>query len=49
MINAGESVQKVLRQSSSTVTEKYTHHLSTQSVMAACDTISEQLLRAAES
>jgi len=49
MINAGESlyaVQKVLRHSSSAVTEKYAH-LSTQSVMAASDTISEQLLRAA--
>lgn len=51
MINAGESlyaVQKVLRHSSSQVTEKYAH-LSTQSVMAASDTISEQLLRAAAS
>ncbi len=49
MINAGESlyaVQKVLRHSSSTVTEKYAH-LSTQSVMAASDTISEQLFKAA--
>jgi site-specific recombinase XerD len=48
MINAGESlyaVQKVLRHSSSTVTEKYAH-LSTQSVMAASDTISEQLFKA---
>jgi integrase len=49
MINAGESlyaVQKVLRHSSSAVTEKYAH-LSTQSVMAASDTISKQLFRAA--
>ena len=49
MINAGESlyaVQKVLRHSSSAVTEKYAH-LSTQSVMSASNTISEQLLRAA--
>ena len=49
MINAGESlyaVQRVLRHSSSQVTEKYAH-LSTQSVMAASDTISEQLMRAA--
>jgi integrase len=49
MINAGRSlydVQKVLRHSSSTVTEKYSH-LSPQSVMAASDTISDQLMRAA--
>ena len=49
MINAGESlyaVQRVLRHSSSQVTEKYAH-LSTQSVMAASDTISQQLSRAA--
>ena len=49
MINAGRSlydVQKVLRHSSSTVTERYSH-LSQQSVMAASDTISEQLMRAA--
>ena len=49
MINSGRSlydVQKVLRHSSSTVTEKYSH-LSQQSVMAASDTISEQLMRAA--
>ena len=49
MINSGRSlydVQKVLRHSSSAVTEKYSH-LSKQSVMAAVDTISEQLQRAA--
>ena len=49
MINSGRSlydVQKVLRHSSSAVTEKYSH-LSPQSVMAASDTISDQLLRAA--
>ena len=49
MINAGRSlydVQRVLRHSSSIVTEKYSH-LSPQSVMAASDTISEQLLKAA--
>ena len=49
MINAGRSlydVQRVLRHSSSTVTEKYSH-LSPESVMAASDTISQQLMRAA--
>ncbi|RDH82471.1 MAG: integrase [endosymbiont of Galathealinum brachiosum] len=49
MINAGRSlydVQKVLRHSSSIVTEKYSH-LSQQSVMDASDTISEQLFKAA--
>lgn len=49
MINAGRSlydVQKVLRHSSSTVTEKYAH-LSQQTVMDASDTISQQLFRAA--
>ena len=49
MINAGRSlydVQAVLRHSSSQVTEKYAH-LSKQTVMAASDTISEQLMRAA--
>lgn len=49
MINAGRSlydVQKVLRHSSSTVTEKYAH-LSQQTVMDASDTISQQLIRAA--
>jgi len=49
MINAGRSlydVQRVLRHSSSTVTEKYAH-LDPQSVMAASDTISDQLMRAA--
>ena len=49
MINAGQSlysVQAVLRHSSSQVTEKYAH-LSKQTVMAASDTISEQLMRAA--
>lgn len=49
MINAGRSlydVQKVLRHSSSTVTEKYSHP-SRETVMAASDTISEQLMRAA--
>ena len=49
MINSGRSlydVQKVLRHSSSTVTERYSH-LSQQSVMAASDTISDQLMRAA--
>lgn len=49
MINAGRSlydVQKVLRHSSSTVTEKYSH-LSRETVMAASDTISDQLMRAA--
>lgn len=49
MINSGRSlydVQRVLRHSSSIVTEKYSH-LSQQSVMAASDTISEQLLKAA--
>ena len=49
MINSGRSlydVQKVLRHSSSQITEKYSH-LSPQSVMAASDTISDQLMRAA--
>ena len=49
MINAGRSlydVQAVLRHSSSQVTEKYAH-LSKQTVMAASDTISDQLMRAA--
>lgn len=49
MINAGRSlydVQAVLRHSSSQVTEKYSH-LSKQTVMAASDTISDQLMRAA--
>lgn len=49
MINSGRSlydVQKVLRHSSSIVTEKYSH-LSKQTVMAASDTISDQLMRAA--
>ena len=49
MINAGQSlysVQAVLRHSSSQVTEKYAH-LSKQTVMAASDTISDQLMRAA--
>lgn len=49
MINAGQSlyaVQAVLRHSSSQVTEKYAH-LDPQSVMAASDTISDQLMRAA--
>ena len=49
MINSGRSlydVQRVLRHSSSIVTEKYSH-LSQQSVMAASDTISEQLFKAA--
>ena len=49
MINSGRSlydVQKVLRHSSSQVTEKYAH-LSKQTVMAASDTISDQLMRAA--
>jgi integrase len=49
MINSGRSlydVQKVLRHSSSQFTEKYAH-LSQQSVMAASDTISQQLQRAA--
>jgi len=49
MINSGRSlydVQRVLRHSSSIVTEKYSH-LSSDSVMAASDTISEQLLKAA--
>ena len=49
MINSGRSlydVQRVLRHSSSTVTEKYSH-LSPESVMAASDTISQQLMRAA--
>jgi len=48
MINSGRSlydVQKVLRHSSSTVTEKYSH-LSPQSVMAASDTISDALMQA---
>ena len=40
------SVQRILRQSSSKVTEKYAH-LSTRSLQDASDTISEQLLRAA--
>ena len=49
MINAGRSlydVQAVLRHSSSQVTEKYAH-LSKKTVMAASDTISDQLMRAA--
>ncbi len=49
MINSGRSlydVQRVLRHSSSTITEKYSH-LSPKSVMAASDTISDQLMRAA--
>lgn len=49
MINSGRSlydVQRVLRHSSPLVTAKYSH-LSPQSVMAASDTISEELLRAA--
>ena len=49
MINSGRSlyeVQRLLRHSSSIVTEKYSH-LSTESVMAASDTISEQLFKAA--
>jgi len=51
MINAGQSlysVQAILRHSSSQVTEKYAH-LSKQTVMAASDTISDQLMRAAGS
>ena len=49
MINSGRSlydVQRILRHSSSLVTEK-SSHLSTQSVMDASDTISEQLFKAA--
>ena len=49
MINAGRSlydVQRVLRHSSSQVTERYAH-LSPQSAMAASDTVSETLMRAA--
>jgi integrase len=49
MINGGYSlyaVQRILRHSSSAVTEKYVH-LSTRSLQDASDTISEQLLRAA--
>ena len=49
MINSGRSlydVQAVLRHSSSQVTEKYAH-LSKQTVMAASETISDQLMRAA--
>jgi len=49
MINSGRSlydVQRVLRHSSSIVTEKYSH-LSPESVMAASDTISDQLQKAA--
>jgi len=49
MINACQSlysVQAVLRHSSSQVTEKYAH-LYKQTVMAASDTISDQLMRAA--
>ncbi len=49
LINAGGSlyeVQAILRHSSSQVTEKYAH-LSKQTVMAASDTISDQLMRAA--
>jgi len=49
MINSGRSlydVQRVLRHSSSIVTEKYSH-LSSDSVMAASDTISDQLFKAA--
>jgi integrase len=49
LINAGYSlyaVQRILRHSSSKVTEKYAH-LSTRSLQDASDTISEQLLRAA--
>ena len=49
MINNGRSlydVQRVLRHSSSQVTERYAH-LSPQSAMAASDTISDTLLRVA--
>ena len=50
MINSGRcslyDVQKVLRHSSSTVTEKYSH-LSKKSALAAVDTISQQLFQAA--
>jgi hypothetical protein len=49
MINGGQSlysVQRILRHSSSKVTEKYAH-LSTRTLQDASDTISEQLLRAA--
>ena len=49
MINSGRSlydVQKVLRHSSSIVTEKYSH-LSSESIMEASNSISNQLLKAA--
>ncbi len=49
MINGGHSlysVQRMLRHSSSQITEKYAH-LSTRSLQDASDTISEQLQRAA--
>jgi len=49
MVNSGRSlydVQRVLRHSSSIVTEKYSH-LSQQSVMDASSTISDQLFKAA--
>ena len=48
MINGGQSlysVQRILRHSSSRVTEKYAH-LSTQTLQGASDTISDQLLAA---
>lgn len=49
MINGGQSlysVQRILRHSSSKVTEKYAH-LSTRTLQEASDTISEQLMKAA--
>jgi integrase len=49
MINGGQSlysVQRILRHSTSRVTEKYSH-LSTRTLQEASDTISQQLLAAA--